>query len=120
MSFPITLIKLIAEYALTPYQLVEHELQTKGLPFLTKDICDQKVDIVWMPPELADRIPCKPLMWAPVGPDTGIWFPDILMMSSFRSDVAYPVGSLGEQTAITRKRHVKMRANLMAFHLSKV
>ena len=75
MTFPITLIKLITEYVPTPYQLVERELQTKGL---------------------------------------------MMMTPGFNSDDTYPVGSFGELIGIKRHSHVQMRADLMAFHLSKV
>jgi hypothetical protein len=93
MSFPITLIKLIAEYVPTPVQLVEHELQTKGLPTMQVDFRRQKVYFAKMLP---------------------------IVNYGTSTDVPEHVANMRAGINELKRRHVKMRSDLMAFHLSKV
>ncbi len=104
MSFPIALIKLIAEYVPTPNQLVECELQTKGLPFL------QVRERPYHSREFHDEI----------------WnnFPMIYRIGQFQFErVQSFTVSCERLNDLLNARglcHAKMRADLMAFHLSKV
>jgi len=92
ISFPIALIKFITEYVPTPYELVEHEMKTKGLPV----ICitnTGKFHII--------RV-CV-----------------MYRSAYYNGDNLYSV-FVRDRTLAHRRKHVKMRADLMAFHLSKV
>ena len=93
MTFPITLIKLITEYVPTPCQLVEHELQTKGLPVMKADFRRQMIYFSQMQPIVN---------YGPAG------------------DVPEYVVEMRVELNNYKRRHVQMRADLMAFHLSKV
>jgi hypothetical protein len=113
MSFPITLIKLITEYVPTPVQLVEHEMQTKGLPSLNVQSRRQSLEHA--------------------REDAGGSFPVLYRSKKFQFATIQPIvnyatsDDVPEYVARMRMalnahvhRHVKMRSDLMAFHLSKV
>lgn len=97
-SFSIDLIKLITEFVPTPLEIVEHELETKGLPLIAENIQCNTLYITYIPP-------CKIQDLVAIVPDIN----ELDFISVMRVLVR-----------ATTLRHVKMRSDLMAFHLSKV
>lgn len=97
-SFPIDLIKLITEFVPTPLEIVEHELETKGLPLIAENRHCNTLYIC--------RIPACNMR------DLIAYVPNI-------NEPAY-IAHMRVLVHATKLRHVKMRSDLMAFHLSKV
>lgn len=97
-SFPIDLIKFIIQFVPTPLEIVEHELETKGLPLIAEN---RNCNTLYL-----CRIPaCKIQNLVADIPDNNV--------------PAY-IASMRILIRATKLRHVKMRSDLMAFHLSKV
>lgn len=97
-SFPIDLIKLIIQFVPTPLELVEHELETIGLPLIVEN---RQCNTLYL-----CRIPACKMQ------DLVADIPD--------SNVPAYIASMRIFLRATKLRHVKMRSDLMAFHLSKV
>lgn len=97
-NFPIALIKFITEFVPTPLELIEYELETKGLPFI------------------AENKMCKTLYICRI-PACKIQAPSVEV-----NDINEPfyITEMRALVRATKLRHVKMRSDLMAFHLSKV
>lgn len=97
-SFPIYLIKLITEFVPTPLELVEHELETTGLPLAMEN---RRRGTFWF------------------GRIHPIKMKDLIAEDDNDGVPAY----IAEMRILVRNaklRQVKMRSDLMAFHLSKV
>jgi hypothetical protein len=96
-SFPIDLIKLITEFVPTPVEIVEHELETTGLPFIAEN---KQCNTLYL-----CRIPACKMQDLVVAADTNL---------------PAHIARMRVLVRATKLRHVKMRSDLMAFHLSKV
>lgn len=113
MNFPIELIKEIMEYIPKVEELVKHEMETEGLPILNIDSRRQRMEHVYQ--------------------ETGVIFPVRLLTKKFKltrmsqfendyitDDTQYHVARMQEMVNTKIRLHMKIRSNLMKFHLSKV